>query len=216
MQSAVTTVQQAIAILGLGTVRMLVAAASIKQTFDRDGHASFNFKQFWQYAIATAICAKSLAPAMRVSPDMAFISGLLHDIGQLVLAMQFPDQYAAVLARVTADDCSLLEAERAVMGIDHAVVGGALAAHWSFPSAIQDAVERHHADHGASVDGLALVVHLADALAHAMDLTGNAREAVPVVGAAVWTHLPQDADKFARMTREVAAEYASICQILVG
>lgn len=216
MPSAVTTVQQAIAILGFGTVRMLVTAASIKQAFSQEGPSCFNFKQFWQYAIATAICTKSLAPAMRVSPDMAFITGLLHDVGQLVLAVQFPDQYAAVLKRVAADDCSLLDAERAVIGIDHAVVGGALAAHWSFPGAMQDAVERHHADHGASDAGLALAVHLADALAHAMDLTGNACEAVPLVSDAVWAHLPQDPDKLARMTRDIAAEYTSICQILVG
>ena len=216
MPSAVTTIQQAIAILGFGTVRMLVAAASIKQTFSQEGHAAFDFRQFWRYAIATAICAKSLAPAMRVSPDTAFITGLLHDVGQLVLAMQFPIQYTAVLTQVAAEDCALLDAERTVLGIDHALVGGALAAHWSFPHEMQVAVERHHAEHGAGSEGMTLVVHLADALAHAMDLPGNAREAVPPLEAAVWAHLPQDPDKLERMTRDIAAEYTSICHILVG
>ncbi len=216
MPAAVTTVQQAIAILGLGTVRMLVAAASIKQTFNQETNAGFNFKQFWQYAIATAICAKSLAPGMGIAPGMAFITGLLHDVGQLVLAMQFPILYTAVLAQVAADDCALLDAERAVMGIDHARVGGALAAHWSFPQMMHDAVEGHHADHGAGAAELVLVVQLADALAHALDLTGNPREAVPVLPDAVWAHLPQDPQKLQRMTRDIVAEYQSICQILVG
>lgn len=214
--SSVTTVQQAIAILGFGTVRMLIAAASIKETFNREMHASFDIKQFWRYAIATALCAKSLAPGMRVSADVAFITGLLHDVGQLVLAIQFPARYAVVLAQRAAGDCALIDVERAFMGIDHALVGGALATHWSFPTEMQDAVKCHHADHGASQAGLALAVHLADALAHALDLTGNADEAVPVVAEAVWNHLPQDPEKLERMTRDIAAEYQSICEILVG
>ena len=80
MQNKVTTIQQAIAILGFNSVRTLVVAASITGCFPMDGSGAFDFKAFWRHSVGTALCAKGLARHMSVNPDQAFMVGLLHDI----------------------------------------------------------------------------------------------------------------------------------------
>jgi putative nucleotidyltransferase with HDIG domain len=214
MSSRVTTVPQAISILGFGTVRALVTAASLSGAFALDPQSPFNFSLFWKHAIATAICAKHLAPAHHIAPDIAFIAGLLHDIGQLVLATRFPHDYASVLEKCRNNDWSLVEAERAVFQTDHAAVGAALTQHWRFPALMQQAVASHH---DADLDGtetLAAIVHVANALAHALDLTADPREAVPPIAVAAWLHIALDGESLARMLPRIEAEFAAISPIL--
>lgn len=216
MSHHVTTIGQAVSILGFSTVRALVTAASISGAFIIDPRSSFDFPRFWKHAVATALCAKYLAPLHRVAPDRAFITGLLHDIGQLVLTTRFPEAYAVVMQTCRSDDCSVVEAEHLVLQIDHSTVGAALAQHWRFPPSIQQAVLLHHADSLHDDDPLIALAQVANAIAHALDLADDPMETVPEMATAAWQAVALDQATLARILPLIEAEFFAISPILVG
>lgn len=214
LQCKVTTIQQAITILGFDSVRTLIAAAGITDNFSGSKHASFDAKAFWRHAIGTALCAKMLAREMNLNQDYAFVSGLLHDIGKLVLVTRFPEQYAQVATYRDKHDCYALEAERAVLEIDHPTVGRALAQYWKFPSILQKAIANHHAPEASDLGDIPAVVHIADAVAHALDLSWQEHDLVPAITDAAWNSMALEPGTFRRICREVETEFEEACQIL--
>ncbi len=212
MSARVATVEQGITILGLGTLRMLVTTVSLTTTLGRDDKLAFDYERFWKQAIATAICAKNLAPLFEQAAGTAFLAGLLHAIGELVIATRCPVEHAATVAYRHTMDCPQRDAEVAVTGIDHLAVGAALLEHWRFPPAIISAVARY--DNPPRDDGLAVTVHLANVLAHALDITGDAAEAIPQLSDTAWALLSIEPAALSLLLDSVRLEYDSICQVL--
>jgi putative nucleotidyltransferase with HDIG domain len=145
------------------------------------------------HGIVTAFCARSFAGDAGINPDRAFTAGLLHDIGGVVLATCFPDHYRRVAEYRAQHDCYLIEAERRILGFDHATVGGALTERWKFAPVIQQAVAGHHSLPDTATAGgkpdLASLVHVADVAAHALDLSGDENELVPQFHAVTWARM---------------------------
>jgi putative nucleotidyltransferase with HDIG domain len=216
LQSRVRTIDQAIAVLGFDAVRSLVTAAGIIGQFGGDGESAFDFTAFWRHAIGSALCAKSLARQAGLNQEFAFVSGLLHDIGRLVLVTRFSQQYGAVLAYRAGHDSDMLDAERAVLGIDHAQVGRALAQQWKFPQLIQRAIAAHHAPERSDLGEVASVVHAANVIAHALDLDGKPGEPVPPLQQDAWDSLRVDAAGLRRVFADTATEFDNTCQILAA
>lgn len=216
LQCKVKTIQQAITVLGFDSVQALVTAVGIIDNFSGEAKSTFDFKAFWRHAIGTALCAKSLARVVGVNQDYGFIAGLLHDIGTLVLVTRFPEQYeSAVLYRI-GHDAYMLDAEKNVIGTDHSIVGLALAEHWKFPEIIQRAIANHHAPMRQDMGDVPSVVHVANAIVHAMDLGGKEDDLVPPLSASAWDSLNIDAQDIRRVFRETESEFEETCQILVA
>jgi putative nucleotidyltransferase with HDIG domain len=215
LQVKVGTVQQAITYLGFGATRSLIKAVAVTRCFGARSCAGFNHAAFWRHAIASAICAKALARQVRFHQDYAFTAGLLHDIGRLVLVSCFPRHYEAVLAWRARHDTVLLEAERAVLGIDHVEAGLALAEHWQFSDTLRLAIGGHHAPEQAGASFLATIVHVADAIAHALDLAQVDEELVPPLSEAAWNALRLDDAVCHQLFREVESQYEEIAAVLL-
>lgn len=213
MPSKVTSIQQAISVLGFHAIRTLVTACSVTGSFKPVPGSQFDFQAFWRHAIASAVCARVLAPHARVNPDTAFTAGLLHDLGTLVLATRFPDDYRRVNDYRREHDCPSALAQLAIFEIDHAAVGSALAAHWRFPQPIQAAV----ADHHCPVEGQAMlstVVYAANVLAHALDLSGQEDDQVPPLSLAAWESLGLSDAAWASVFAETEQLFETMCQML--
>ena len=174
LQVKVTTIQQALTFLGVQATRNLIMAASITGCFPSGRCPAFNDKAFWRLSIATAACARVLARHMHFNPDVAFTAGLLHGIGRLVLVTRYPEQYDAVLRERERVDGDLLETERAMLGVDHVLAGRALAEHWQFSDTLRQAIAFHGQPEMPGAGFLATIVHVASAVAHALDLAGYA------------------------------------------
>jgi putative nucleotidyltransferase with HDIG domain len=215
LQCKVRTIEQAIAVLGFDSVRALVTSAGIIGNFSSGG-GGFDFAAFWRHAVGTALCAKSLARLAKCNQEFAFVSGLLHDIGRLVLVTGFAEQYDAAIAYRIANDCDMLDAERAVLGLDHAAVGRALAEHWKFPALIQRAIGNHHAPARDDLGDIASVVHVADAIVHALDLAGRPDELVPAIAQDAWDSLRIDNAGLRRVLFDTESEFENACQILTA
>ena len=216
MQSKVTSIQQAIAVLGFHSIRTLVTACSVTGSFKPAPGNRFDFQGFWRHSVATAVAAKTLAPHLRQNAETAFTAGLLHDLGTLVLATSFPAPYDEALAYRRQHDCGMIKAERAVFGLDHALVGSSLAAYWKFPAAIQGAVANHHELIEQDLVSLALTIHVANILAHALDLSGQEDDMVPPLSQRVWRTLALSDDTWMAVFRDTEHAFQDMSQILVG
>ena len=216
LQCKVRTIEQAIAVLGFDSVRALVTSAGIIANFGSGGAGGFDFAAFWRHAVGTALCAKSLARLAKCNQEFAFVSGLLHDIGRLVLVTGFPEQYAEAIAYRYANECDMLQAERSVLGLDHAVVGRALAEHWKFPQLIQRAIAHHHAPMAQDLGDIPSVVHVANAIVHALDLAGQHDELVPAIAQNAWDSLGIDIAGLRRVLVDTESEFENACQILTA
>ena len=216
LQVKVTTIQQAITFLGFQTTRNLITAAAITGCFPSGQCVGFHDKSFWRHSIATAACARALARRMRFNQDIAFTAGLLHDIGRLVLVTGHPDAYDQVVAWHGQHGGDWQEAERAVLGIDHVDAGVALADHWNFSDTMRQAIAYHHTPdiHGAGF--LATIVHVANAIVHALDLAGEDDELVPRVSSVAWDAMGLNEEAYLHLFRETELQFGEMSAILMA
>jgi putative nucleotidyltransferase with HDIG domain len=216
LQVKVTTIQQAITFLGFQTTRNLITAAAITGCFPSGRCVGFHDKGFWRHSIATAACARALARRMRFNQDIAFTAGLLHDIGRLVLVTGHPDAYAQVVAWHAQHGGDWQDAEQAILGIDHVDAGVALADHWNFSSTMRQAIAYHHAPdiHGAGF--LAAIVHVANAIVHALDLAGEDDELVPRVSSVAWDAMGLNEEAYLHLFRETELQFGEMSTILMA
>lgn len=206
-QSRVTTIQQAINLIGVSGTRTLIMNAVFKHSFPVCPCKGFDFNVFWRHSIAVGVCAKVLARHLQLNQDFAYTAGLLHDIGRLVLVTHFTPQYEETITYRAEHDCHILMAERAILGTDHAAAGHALAEHWNFSKGIQNAIAKHHEPNVAGGDTVAAVVHVADAIAHALDFSGEQDDLVPPLSMTVWNALGLDHDAVIQVFRETELRF---------
>lgn len=216
LQVKVTTISQAITFLGFQTTRNLITAAAITGCFPEGRCAGFDDKAFWRHSIATAACAKVVARRLRFNQDYAFTAGLLHDIGRLVLVTGYPQLYAKAIAARKASDGYLLDAEREVVGADHIEAGVALAAHWNFSDTMRLAIRHHHDPEAPGAGFLATIVHVADAIAHALDVAHDEDDLVPAVSAVAWNALGLNEESYLQVFRETEMQFKEISAILMS
>jgi len=169
----VETVKHAVVIVGLEAIKNLVLSASVLDMFK--GHSlDQDFQErFWRHSLSTGFAARILARKLQqrgmVDPDTAFSSGLLHDIGKLVMCCYLPDDYARFMVARKGDsehlDC---EIEESLLGYTHAEIGGYLATTWNLPQKLADAVTFHHyPSRGDMEDPITSIIHIANYLAKA-------------------------------------------------
>lgn len=144
MVREVTTLTQAIMTLGFSTARSVVLAASVKNLFNR-GPVGAQERILWEHALVTALTGSSFSRSMRFAEtEEVFLAGLLHDIGKSVLALKFPERYAALLHDLRHQEGDGLSLELDTFGFDHTMVGEALLKSWNLSEGISSAVRWHH------------------------------------------------------------------------
>ncbi len=153
MARQVTSLQQAMNLLGLRTVRVMTLSFSLVGVMEAPEGRGFDHREFWRRSITTAAAARLLADVVAPArADEAFVAGLLAHIGRLAAARTAPDLYQPVLdAAAKAPGRSLHEIEREVLKCSHAAMGRALLAGWGLPDPLVDAVGSHL---GEGIDGL--------------------------------------------------------------
>jgi putative nucleotidyltransferase with HDIG domain len=192
MAGRIGSVRDAVNMLGRRTLCSVVTAAIACEQIRVEDCADFDFAVFWRHAAGTAIAARSIARELRLDEEVAFTAGLLHDIGRLALAAYFPQQLGEVLRVARQEDLPLYQVEVRLMATDHAELSAAIVAHWHLPAAVAAAVREHHHPAPAAAGApptMTEVVHVADAIAHALDLSGAPDEAVPEIDLAAWGRL---------------------------
>jgi HD-like signal output (HDOD) protein len=168
---------EAVAYLGLDTIKSLVLSTHAFSKFETLKVEGFSLTQLWDHSMQTAAAAKRLVQVElndRKLMDEAFVSGLLHDAGKTALAFNFPDQYGKILERAKSGGVDFLQVECETFGASHADVGGYLLGLWGLPTPVVEAIALHHQPMLTATDSFTplTAVHVANAIINA----GTARE----------------------------------------
>ncbi|MBN1593499.1 MAG: HDOD domain-containing protein [Candidatus Coatesbacteria bacterium] len=177
----VSSPTQAVNFLGLETIKALVLSAQAFSQFEKEELPAHLTSNLWNHSVAAGSYAKTITRLEGASgeiSDHAFLAGLLHDIGKLVLAVNFRDTYDEVLQLAETERVSLAVAESKLLGVTHAEVGGNLLGLWGLPNAIMEAVTFHHYSDGCPEESFTplTAVYMANILQHEIEPRGSESE----------------------------------------
>ena len=168
LSNEVTSVAQAVALLGNNAVKNLAVACSSNQFFNQELEGYMIEKDdLWKHAIASASAAQIISS--KKSPgvkDTAFTAGLLHDIGKIILSSYVKEGFGEIIKIVKEEKVPFTEAENRVLGFDHTEIGAKLAEKWKLPKDLVDAIRYHHNPSLLKEESkLVLIVHISNAIA---------------------------------------------------
>ena len=142
----IADVRTAVNLLGVREIRNLAITVFMSKMFEEDGsHGIYRREALWSHCVAVGVCARLVARVSgRGIPEEAYVGGLLHDIGLILLDQTLRRHFVRVLEGIspTVPTCSL---ETQILSFDHATLGGYVAQRWQFPQRIVDAITYHHA-----------------------------------------------------------------------
>ncbi|MCK4793850.1 MAG: HDOD domain-containing protein, partial [Desulfobacteraceae bacterium] len=203
--------KHAVMIVGMEAIKNLVLSASVLDMFKSDNIDQEFQEKFWRHSLATAFCGRLLARRLKdrgiVDPDTAFSSGLLHDVGKLIISCFLPDENKKFQeARKEDTESQDYVVEERALGFNHAQIGGFLAITWKLPKRLADSITYHHQPQ-LSEDELpvAHLVHLGDYIAKKTFLDESRGEIVGKLeeGVADFLQITEDDEmKFVALLRE--------------
>ena len=160
---------QAVTLLGLDTVKALVLTVEVFSKFNQAELPSFPVERLWSHSIKSGAIAREIAKAENIDEELiddAFMAGLLHDIGKLILATRLSENYKEVLELVRHQEIVFSDAEQQILGATHAEVGAYLLGLWGLPYPIVEVVAYHHVpnNYPAEFFGPLTAVHIANVL----------------------------------------------------
>jgi putative nucleotidyltransferase with HDIG domain len=165
------TIDAAVANMGLDELRSFLSATVLRSLVGL-GPESAMRHSLWTHAIATGIASRLIARQVAgLNDGAAFLCGLLHDVGKLLILRKAPKHYEQIISLVASRQCTFFEAEEEILGLNHVDVGVWLAGNWNFPETVRAAISRHHEPWSYfHKPTYALVVKVADLVAHALSI----------------------------------------------
>ena len=157
----ITTVRRAVVMLGLEAVQSAALSVAVYELMEQvapgvddpadaggpgDTTVPFDREGFWKHSIAVGSASELIAEShldLGVRPEEAFVAGLIHDLGKMVLDLVLPRAYGRVLGLAERRGTSSTEAELHLLGVDHHTIGKRLAEHWGLPSPLRDTIWLH-------------------------------------------------------------------------
>jgi len=168
----ISSVDGAVTFMGTNAIKNIAICSSVHEVFHKvKSRAGFNLKHFWWHSLKCAILAKLIAQKLKFhDPDEAFLFGMLHDLGKIILWINFPVQYADLLEK-RKDQPDLILAGETQLGANHAEIGAWLLKEWNFQHDIADAVLCHHHSQYSMLNAppLAQFVYVANLLSNNSD-----------------------------------------------
>ncbi len=181
--SKVETIVHALGIVGIDQLTELVLATIMVNQFKGIDKDLINMHSFWMHSIGCGLAARTIADNIgerHVEPY--YTSGMLHDIGSLILYKEVPDKAREILTRCRSEGLSLSAVEEEVLGFTHAEVGAVVFTKWGLPRSLIEAVQFHHRPSEAKDHPLfPAIVHLADIIAYEMELGTGGEPNIPVL-----------------------------------
>jgi len=174
----INTIQHALVLLGFNVIRGIIISTSVF-----DIMTQYMVVGLWEYSLGCATASKIIADELNLKdPEEYAVTGLLHDIGKVVIALQLPEEKEEINKLVKEKDISYFEAEREILGFSHDRVNAWLAEHWNLPLNIKEGLTYHHNPTLAKFyPDFAYVVHIANFITRVLELGSGGDELVPML-----------------------------------
>jgi len=182
----VSSLQNAVVILGNRRIYSLVLAASTLSAFILDSSLPFSVIRFWKHSITVALVCESIARHLKrydaIEAGEMFCAGILHDLGKLVLGVYSPKEIQTAYKRAIEQRTPVYTNEQA--NLCHMRIGAMVAAQWNFPEMLIHAIHLHHTPlHSDAYKRTVSIVHIADIMVHLVGLAMVPEEATPKINA---------------------------------
>ena len=164
--SRIDSISRAVALIGGNELSTLALGISLLSAFKDVPEAYVTMRSFWMHSVACGVFARLLSTRREAAKEEHFfLAGLLHDLGRLVLYRRVPFSMAQALQEAARRGVGVHEAEREVLGFDHASVGYQILKEWRIPPSLAEAVRFHHNPGASEAPYEPAVLHVADLLA---------------------------------------------------
>lgn len=166
LRKSISSIKQALVYLGIDVIKSIVLASKLFDQFSEEETHEFQLNEIFRHSMHVGVLASQFIADTALPPDyseVVFMGGLLHDVGKLVLIRNFPNEYREIL-RLNQEVGSIIEAERKILDVDHAMAGGYLMSVWNIQNDIVNAIQFHHQprDSSSSTLDLLTLVHVAN------------------------------------------------------
>ncbi len=183
LASRVDSIDHAVRVLGLSQIHDIALATSAVGSLTRLKNEMFDIFDFWRMSVYTAVCARHLAMTCSLpAPQRLFIAGLMHNVGNLIIAHQLPQAYMECVSAARAKQHPYHLTQKDLLGFDYADVGAELLSQWNLPPALVQPVALHTqviVDVATADQPFAAVMHVAAATARAAVWQSEESEPVP-------------------------------------
>ena len=181
----ISSVSQAVILLGLNVVKGLLLGVSVFELMQK------SMVGLWEHSMACAIIARLIAKKKGLKePEEISVAGLLHDIGKVILILQFHEHYEEAMKQAEYRGILISEAEKDIFSVTHADAGTWMTQKWRFPGNLTEAISCHHRPHQAKRAPIeTAIVHLSDILVRARGFGFAGDNLVPVMNPSAWERL---------------------------
>jgi putative nucleotidyltransferase with HDIG domain len=181
----VSTVSNAVILLGVNVVKSLAISSSIFEIMEK------NVVGLWEHSMGTAVAANIIARELKLpEPEETSTAALLHDIGKVMIKIKLEGDYSVLTSHIRERGLTMAEAERELFDTDHAEIGEWIAQSWLLPEKLIEPIACHHDVEKSAVHrAKTSVVHVADALIKAAAFGYSGDDLVPQIQPAAWNKL---------------------------
>jgi putative nucleotidyltransferase with HDIG domain len=181
----ISSVSQAVILLGLNVLKGLLLGVSVFELMQR------SMVGLWEHSMGCSIVARLIAKKIGLKePEEVSIAGLLHDIGKVVMILQFYEHYEYAMKQAEDKDVIISAAEEDVFAVTHADVGTWMTQKWRFPGNLIEAIRYHHKPHlSKNVPIETAIVYISDILIRARGFGFAGDNMVPIMNPAIWERL---------------------------
>lgn len=205
----ISTVREAVVILGFNRVKSLALSASVFEVFQGEGLSDFDRVGLWEHSIGTGIGAEILGKRIRYpNPEEILVGGILHNIGKIVIDLYFHDELREIFNVVRDRDCLMLEAERDVLGVGHPRIGSWLAEQWNLPEQITHAIRYYTEPLEApeEYNTLPMLIHVGDIFARTKHIGWTGDDEIPSFQEDVMDELNLEKEDIPELLEELETE----------
>jgi putative nucleotidyltransferase with HDIG domain len=200
--SKINNISRAVTIIGTREITSLALGLSIVKAFKNIPEEIIDMSSFLKHSIACGIISRILAANNNIpKTEQMFVSGLLHDIGRLIIYQYFPEQAKMLLSHPDTSDKLLYQQENSLLGCNHTLIGKHLLKTWKLPLELENNIFFHHNPSAAHDPVKAAIVHFADIMVNALKLGSSGERFVPCFDDKTWDNLGVSPSSFETIIR---------------
>ncbi len=178
--SKIDRISRAVTIIGTKEISSLALGISVMQTFKNIPKHIMDMQAFIRHSLACGVIARILAARNNLpQTEQLFVSGLLHDIGKLIVYCYYPEHATDCFCLAESADTSVFQTERDIIGKNHPQLARHLLSRWKLPMDLADNIVYHHAPSRASNSDTAGIVHLADIISQGLGIGYSGERSIP-------------------------------------
>jgi len=212
----IDTVSHAVSVIGHQQLKELALATTVVHMFRSMPEHLINMDSYWRHSVATAISCRALGRMLGLDKvEYLFVAGLLHGVGSLVVCINRPHEARRVFIKVQNSGALLHDVEDAVLGFNHADVGGALMRNWGLSLAQVEGVQyKHRPDEAPNFAMEASILHLSNLVACALNMGGVGDVSVPPLNPDAWQRLGLSPEIIQSLVWEIEEQFEELVATL--